>query len=60
MEQRRVVLVGARKIDLDLQLRGYNDRSEYGYDKLEQLFQKPGRKEPDVSTGLEPSLPVRK
>ena len=33
-EQRRVVLVGARRIDLDLQLRGYNDRSEYEYRTL--------------------------
>lgn len=43
-EQRRVVLVGARRIDLDLQLRGYNDRSEYQYGDLEELFQKRDRK----------------
>ena len=37
-EQRRIVLIGARRLDLDLQLRGYNDRSEYEYDDLESLF----------------------
>lgn len=59
-EQRRVVLVGARRIDLDLQLRSYNDRSEYEYEQLEELFQKRGRKDTEVKTGLEPSLPGRK
>ncbi|MCA8941942.1 MAG: hypothetical protein KDB80_05220 [Planctomycetes bacterium] len=38
-EQRRVVLVGARKIDLDLQLRSYNDESEYQYESLERMFE---------------------
>lgn len=60
MEQRRIVLVGARRLDLDLQLRGYNDRSEYDYDALEKQFQKRGRKDADVQTGLEPNAPVRK
>ena len=56
MEQRRIVLVGARRIDLDLQLRSYNDRSEYEYDRLERLFQRGGKAaDPDVKTGLEPS-----
>ncbi len=60
-EQRRVVLVGARRIDLDLQLRGYNDRSEYEYDRLEELFTKRGRKEPgELGTGLEPDVNRRK
>ncbi|MBL8734002.1 MAG: hypothetical protein JNN13_16640 [Planctomycetes bacterium] len=53
-EQRRVMLVGARRIDLDLQLHAYNDRSEYEYDELQELFQKRGRKDRDVKTGLEP------
>ncbi len=50
-EQRRIMLVGARKIDLDLQLEGYNDRSEYGYQDLKRLFE---RREPtkEVQTGL--------
>src|SRR5688500_18889930 len=41
-EQRRIVLVGARRIDLDLQLPSYNDRSEYEYDQLKDLFRKRG------------------
>jgi hypothetical protein len=52
-EQRRIVLVGARRIDLDLQLRSYNDRSEYDYDELEKLFEKRGKKDHEVKTGLE-------
>lgn len=59
-EQRRVVLVGARRIDLDLQLRSYNDRSEYEYDELEKLFEKRGRKDHEVKTGLEPGAGDRK
>lgn len=52
-EQRRIVLVGARKIDLDLQLQGYNDRSEYEYKDLKTLFEKRGGTDPSVRTGLE-------
>ncbi|MGE3173202.1 MAG: hypothetical protein AB7O97_11310 [Planctomycetota bacterium] len=52
-EQRRIVLVGARKLDLDLQLEGYNDRSEYDYRELRRVFEKRGSRDPDVSTGLE-------
>ncbi len=33
-----IKLVGARKIDLDLQLEGYNDKSEYIYEELEKKF----------------------
>jgi hypothetical protein len=54
-EQRRIMLVGARRIDLDLQLQGYNDRSEYEYEQLKELFEKRGRKDHEVKTGLEPS-----
>lgn len=39
---RRVVLVGARRIDLDLQLEGYRDESEHSYDQLRGLFEKQG------------------
>ena len=53
--QRRVVLVGARKIDLDLELEGYNDRSEYPYRRLRGLFDKRGKKQGDIGSGLEPS-----
>jgi hypothetical protein len=44
LAQRRIVLVGARRIDLDLQLHGYNDRSEYEYSDLLKLFEKRDRK----------------
>jgi hypothetical protein len=59
-EQRRIVLVGARKIDLDLQLEGYNDRSEYDYRRLRGVFEKRGDNDPDVTTGLEPGSSGRK
>lgn len=52
---RRIVLVGARKMDLDLMLESYNDRSEYDYGKLRQVFEKRGSGNPDVTTGLEPA-----
>jgi hypothetical protein len=38
-----VRLVGARRIDLDLQLEGYNDKSEYSFEQLEQRFSQIGR-----------------
>lgn len=37
---RNVALVGARNIDLDLQLDGYNDRSEYTFKELKAEFSK--------------------
>lgn len=49
---RRVVLVGARRIDLDLQLPSYNDRSEYEYDDLKKLFDRRGKKDRSATTGL--------
>ncbi|MCA8950472.1 MAG: hypothetical protein KDE27_13285 [Planctomycetes bacterium] len=52
-EQRRLVLVGARKIDLDLQIESYNDRSEFDYPRLKDLFEKRGKKEHEPKTGLE-------
>ncbi len=39
---RRLVLVGARRIDLDLRLTGYNDESEYSYAELERRFRARG------------------
>ena len=50
--QRRVVLVGARRIDLDLQLPSYNDRSEYEYDDLKKLFDRRGKPVRDAETGM--------
>lgn len=35
---RRLYLVGARRIDLDLQLLGYNDTSDYLYEDLQKRF----------------------
>ena len=45
---RRLVLVGARRIDLDLQLIDYNDESEYKRADLERLF-RGGAKTPKPS-----------
>jgi hypothetical protein len=50
---RRIVLVGARKMDLDLMLEGYNDRSEYDYRKLRDVFESRGSGNPDMATGLD-------
>jgi hypothetical protein len=36
---RRLTLVGARRIDLDLQLEGYNDDSEFSYAALQRRFE---------------------
>ena len=52
-DMRRIVFVGARKIDLDLQLEGYNDRSEYEYVRLRKLFEKGDTKNGEPTTGLE-------
>lgn len=52
---RRVTLVGARRIDLDLQLEGYNDESEYSYEQLRRRFERGDREEPEAvpsPTGL--------
>jgi hypothetical protein len=38
----KLLLVGARNIDLDLRLDGYNDKSEYSYKDLEKKFQGEG------------------
>lgn len=53
-EGRRVILVGARRIDLDLQLEKYNDRSEYDYRELRRMFDSRGSGNREISTGLEP------
>ncbi len=39
---RGVNFIGARRIDLDLQLDGWNDRSEWTYKKLKDEFSKKG------------------
>lgn len=40
-------LIGARKIDLDLQLVGFNDKSEVSYEDLERSFARLGQGETD-------------
>lgn len=41
-------LIGARRIDLDLELDGFNDKSEYTYKRLKEEFSKKGLlKDPD-------------
>jgi hypothetical protein len=52
-DQRRIVLVGARRIDLDLELPAYNDRSEYDYGDLKKLFDKRGKKGKEARNELE-------
>lgn len=39
---RRLTLVGARRIDLDLRIEGYNDESEYSYEALRERFGEAG------------------
>jgi hypothetical protein len=41
-----VKLVGARRIDLDMQLDGYNDKSEYSVQELEKKFSEIGHGRP--------------
>lgn len=36
-------LVGARRIDLDLQIEGYNDKSQYTYEDLQKRFAEFGK-----------------
>ena len=40
---RRLVLVGARRIDLDLKLEGFNDDSEFDYSSLRKMFDDNGK-----------------
>ena len=40
--QSEIKWVGARNIDLDLQVDGFNDKSEYRYKELEQRFAEKG------------------
>lgn len=45
---RRIILVAARRIDLDLQLESYNDGSEYDYPTLKRMFD---RRDQNAGTG---------
>ncbi|MHC4838509.1 MAG: hypothetical protein ACYTF3_10055 [Planctomycetota bacterium] len=44
---RRVVFIGARNIELDTLLDGFNDESEYSHAKLEEEFRSTGIPTPD-------------
>jgi len=56
---RRVVLVGARRIDLDLQLEGYNDESEFSYRELAHQFaQRKGLGRPSNTNGGSAAKPA--
>lgn len=54
----RVFLVGARRLDLDLQLEGYNDLSEYDYRSLRRKFEDRGKD--DSSSAVDNPIPVRR
>ena len=56
---RRLVLVGARRIDLDLQLIDYNDESEYKRADLQRLFQGGARKPKAAGVTVPGDLPTR-
>jgi len=51
-----IKLVGARRIDLDLMLDGLNDKSDYSYKKLRQLFEEQGLL-PDAQEGAGAEVP---
>jgi hypothetical protein len=51
-------LVGARRIDLDLQLDGLNDKSAYPYKKLRQMFEEQGLLAPSAPSGAA-EVPVK-
>ena len=51
---RRLVLVGARRIDLDLALEGYNDESEFDYRALKQRFDT-GKREAEARRPADPT-----
>ena len=53
---RSLFLVGARKIDLDLQLLQYNDDSEYAYDALKRRFEDAGHRA-DAKADAVPTVP---
>lgn len=55
----RLFLVGARRIDLDLQLEGYNDLSEFDYPALKRKFETRGdAAKPDSPT--DNPIPIRR
>lgn len=62
---RKIYLVGARRIDFDLQLRGYNDESEYSWRDFSGMFDRIGAGEDPKSVersdaGLKLGPPVKR
>jgi hypothetical protein len=55
LNSRRLFLVGARRIDLDMQLLGYNDESEFGYEELDKRFKERGGKPPAAGEAPAPA-----
>lgn len=53
----RLFLVGARRIDLDLQLEGYNDLSEYDYREMRKLYDDRGVRKDDTDPAVSP-IPI--
>jgi len=45
-----IKFIGARRIDLDLELDGFNDKSEFPYKKLKDEFSKKGLIKPEASS----------
>lgn len=57
---RRLTLVGARKIDLDLQIEGYNDESEYSYEALRRRFAEAGHSAIPAGSAAGATAPIRR
>jgi hypothetical protein len=55
-----VRFVGARRIELDMELNGYNDNSEYSFNELEQQFVEKGLIPSASGKGLDPKADAKK
>lgn len=55
-----VRFIGARRIELDMELNGYNDNSEYSFNELEQQFVDKGLIPSASGKGLDPKADAKK
>ena len=55
-----VRFVGARRIELDMELNGYNDNSEYSFNELEEQFVEKGLIPNASAKGLDPKGDAKK
>ncbi|MCY3003620.1 MAG: hypothetical protein NTV21_17630 [Planctomycetota bacterium] len=55
-----VRFIGARRIELDMELNGYNDNSEYSFNELEQQFVEKGLIPSASGKGLDPKADAKK